>query len=64
MMVYIYIPLIPGIAPNNNILPSSGLVDTLCNEVSRKRLLKHFLVFKRIVDLTIRHAKGMGNERT
>ena len=41
-------------------LPSPGLVNTLCNEVCWKRLLKHLLVLEWIVNLTIRHAIGTG----
>lgn len=40
-------------------LPSSGLVNALCNEVSGESVLKLPLVFKGVVGLCVRHAAAL-----
>ncbi len=41
--------------------PSTSLVDTLSNEIGREKIatVKRFLVFKRIMDLRVRHGSGV-----
>lgn len=42
-----------------NPVPSSGLIDTLCDEICRKSVLKLAPVLKRVVHLGVRHAAAL-----
>lgn len=43
----------------NHSLPSSGLVNAFCDEVGGERVLELPFVFKRVVDLGVRHAAAL-----